>query len=83
MLVVGTTAAQLQAAFCARPLLRDVRAPVGVAVVGAERDDASLIAARVGLPLLAAIPADAYLERDEFAARAPTMRAVDLLTAAL
>ena len=83
VVVSGTTASQLQATFCARTLLADVRPPAGLAVVGAERDDASLIAARVGLPLLAAIPEDAYLARDEFAARGPTMRAIDGLIAAL
>lgn len=83
LLVCGTSASQLQAAFCSRALLAHVRPPAGLVLVGAERDDASLIARRVGLPLLAAIPEDAYLARDEFAARAPTMRAIDSLIAAL
>jgi len=83
VLVVGTRASQLQAAFCARPLLHDVRAPVGIVIVGADDEDAALVASRIGLPLLAAIPEDPYLARDEFAARAPTMRAIDALIAAL
>ncbi|HYK97398.1 MAG TPA: hypothetical protein VEU77_03295 [Candidatus Acidoferrales bacterium] len=83
VLVSGATASQLQAAFCARPLLRDIRPPVGLVVTGVTHEDASIIASRVGLPLLAAIPEDAYLARDEFAARAPTMRAIDALVRAL
>jgi Mrp family chromosome partitioning ATPase len=81
--VTGGRASQLQAAFCARPLLDDVACPVGVVVVGVEHDDASLIASRVHLPLLAAIPSDPYLAADDFAARAPTMRAIDRLIRAL
>jgi hypothetical protein len=69
--------------FCARELLRPVRCAVGLVVVGAEPDDAANIAARSQLPLLAAIPSDAYLARDDFAARAPTMRAIDRLIRAL
>jgi hypothetical protein len=83
VLVTGATASQLQAAFCARPVLRDIRPPVGLVVTGVTHEDASVIASRVGLPLLAAIPEDAYLARDEFAARAPTMRAIDALVRAL
>jgi len=37
----------------------------------------------VGFPLLAAIPHDAYLADDSFAARGPTLRAVDALLRAL
>lgn len=83
VMVTAGTAAQLQAAFCARPLLRDIRPPVGLVVTGVAHEDAALIASRVGLPLLAAIPEDAYLARDDFAARAPTMRAIDALVQAL
>lgn len=83
VLVTGSTASQLQAAFCARPLLRDVRPPIGVVVTGASDEDARLIASRVGLPLLCAIPEDPYLRRDDFAARAPTLKAVDMLVRAL
>lgn len=82
-LVTGARASQLQAAFCARDLLRGSTIRAGLAVVGADREDAELIAARVGLPLLGAIPHDAFLARDEFAARAPTLRAVDALIGAL
>jgi hypothetical protein len=52
-------------------------------VVGAGQDDAARIAERIGYPLLAAIPHDAYLADDSFAARAPTLRAVDTLLRAL
>ena len=82
-LVVGGTASQLQAAFCARPLLRDVRPPVGIVTTGVSEDDARMIASRIGLPLLGAIPDDPYLRRDDFAARAPTLRAIDAIVRAL
>ncbi|MDQ2951554.1 MAG: hypothetical protein M3R54_04765 [Chloroflexota bacterium] len=81
--VAGPRASQLQMLFCARELLRTVRCAVGLVVVGAEPEDAANIAARSHLPLLAAIPSDAYLARDDFAARAPTMRAIDRLIRAL
>lgn len=81
--VTGGRASQLQAAFAARELLRRASLAVGVAVVGVEAGDAQLIATRIGLPLLGAIPHDAFLARDEFAARAPTMRAVDALIRSL
>lgn len=75
--VAGGRASQLQALFCARALLQLAPCAVGLVVVGAEPDDAALIAGRAQLPLLGAIPADAYLARDDFAARGPTMRAID------
>ena len=81
--VTGGRASQLQALFCSRQLLTAVACPVGVVVVGSAPEDARLIAARAELPLLGAIPDDAYLARDEFAARAPTMRAVDALVRSL
>lgn len=77
--VVGHRAAQLQAAFCAIPLLRDVTCSVGLVTVGVGADDAERIGSRLPWPHLAAIPFDAYLANDEFAARAPTMAAVDRL----
>ncbi|MDP9252795.1 MAG: hypothetical protein M3O80_07300, partial [Chloroflexota bacterium] len=77
--VAGARASQLQAVFCALALLRDLPCPVGLVVVGAEDDDAALIAERAGLPLLGAIPADSYLADDQFATRAPTLRAIDAL----
>jgi len=77
--VAGPRASQLQAAFCAVPLLRDVGCQVGVVTVGAASSDAERIASRLPWPLLAAIPADPYLTNDDFAARAPTMSAIDLL----
>jgi Mrp family chromosome partitioning ATPase len=83
VVVAGARASQLQAAFCARALLRPLTCAVGLVVVGVEPDDAALIAARVQLPLLGAVPADAYLARDEFAARAPTMRSIDRLIRSL
>lgn len=82
-LVAGTRSAQLQALFCAAPLLGHVPCAVGLVVVGAGEDDAARVAKRVGLQLLGAIPQDAYLADDAFAARAPTLRAVDTLLRAL
>lgn len=83
VVVSGGRVSQLQALFCARGLVRDAPCAVGLAVVGVGVEDAALIAARAQMPLLAAIPVDPYLSRDEFAARAPTMRAVDGLIRAL
>lgn len=77
--VAGPRASQLQAVFCARPLVQDVPCAAGLVVVGAEEADALLIAERAGLPLLGAIPTDPYLADDQFATRAPTLRAVDVL----
>jgi MinD-like ATPase involved in chromosome partitioning or flagellar assembly len=82
-LVAGTRSAQLQAAFCAVRLLERVPCAVGLVVVGADENDAVRVAERVGFPLLAAIPHDTYLADDAFAARAPTLRAVDTLLRAL
>jgi len=81
--VAGGRASQLQATFCSRPLVRQAVPAVGLVTVGVAPEDASLIATRASLPLLAAIPDDEYLGRDEFAARAPTMRAIDGLIRAL
>jgi len=81
--VTGARSAQLQAAFCAVPLLHRVPCAVGLVVVAAEAQDAARIAERVGFPLLAPIPHDPYLADDSFAARAPTLRAVDALLRAL
>ncbi len=81
--VTGPRASQLQAAFCAMPLVRNVPCAAGLVVVGADDEDAALIAGRVGLQLLGAIPVDPYLASDEFATRAPTVRAVDALIRAL
>lgn len=83
VVVAGTRASQLQALFCARPLLREAGCAVGLVVVGAEHADAALIAARADLQLLSAIPHDAYLEGDAFAVRAPTMRSIDALIRSL
>lgn len=77
--VAGPRAAQLQAAFCAIPLLRGVAAPIGLVIVGATEADARRIADRLPWPLLAAVPADPFLSDDRFAARAETLRAVDQL----
>ena len=80
---LGTNAGQLQAAFCAIPLLRD-RAPRTFAVViGSAEDDAARIARRLPWKIAAAIPRDEFLARDEFAARAPTLKAIDTLIRAL
>ena len=77
--VSGARASQLQALFCALPLIREAPCPAGLVVIGAADDDAGLIAKRADLPLLGAIPEDAYLADDQFATRAPTMRAIDAL----
>jgi hypothetical protein len=82
-LVAGTRSAQLQAVFCAAPLLERVPCAVGLVVVGAGEHDAARVAERAGFPLLAAIPNDTYLADDAFAARAPTLRAIDALLRAL
>jgi hypothetical protein len=82
-LVAGTRSAQLQAAFCAVPLLARIPCAVGLIVVGASPGDAARIADRVGFPLLGAVPADPYLADDTFAARSPTLRAIDALLTAL
>ena len=78
-IVAGARASQLQAVFCALALLRDVPCQAGLVVIGAADDDAALIAERAGLPLLGAIPTDPYLAEDQFATRAPTLRAIDAL----
>jgi len=77
--VAGPSVAQLQAAFCAVPLLASGGANAGLVVVGAGPEDAARIASRLPWPLLAAIPRDPYLAQDDFAARLPTLRAVDAL----
>jgi Mrp family chromosome partitioning ATPase len=77
--VTGPRAAQLQAAFCAVDLLRDPPCAIGLVTVSADGPDADRIAARLPWPHLSAIPADAYLADDRFAARAPTMVAIDRL----
>jgi len=81
--VAGPRTAQLQAAFCAVPLLRGNRVPVGLAIVGAEQTDARRIADRLPWPLLAVVPVDPFLADDKFAARATTLRAIDALIRAL
>ncbi|HKY51315.1 MAG TPA: hypothetical protein VJP45_08660 [Candidatus Limnocylindria bacterium] len=78
-IVAGHRASQLQALFCARSLIRDAPCPAGLVVTGAADADAALIAERAGIPLLGAIPQDAYLADDQFATRAPTLRAIDAL----
>jgi len=82
-LVAGTRSAQLQALFCAAPLLGRAPCAVGLVVVGSSDDDGARVAERAGFPLLAVIPHDTYLADDAFAARAPTLRAVDTLLRAL
>lgn len=82
-LVTGTRSAQLQAAFCAVPLVACAPCAVGLVVVGAADEDGTRIAERVGFPLLGTIPHDPFLADDTFAARAPTLRAIDALLRAL
>lgn len=81
--VGGPRASQLQAAFCAVDLLRDAPCAVGFVATQATPEDAARIAARLPWPLLAAVPFDPYLAEDGFAARAPTMAAVDRLIRAV
>lgn len=81
--VGGARASQLQAAFCAIDLLRDAPCRVGFVTTQAGEEDASRIASRLPWSLLAAIPFDAYLADDGFAARAPTMAAIDRLIRAV
>lgn len=81
--VAGPRTAQLQAAFCAVPLLRPLAVPIGLVVVGAEEADAQRIAQRLPWPLLGAVPVDPFLADDRFAARASTLRAVDAVIRAL
>jgi hypothetical protein len=77
--VIGPSVAQLQSAFCAVPLLEGSGVRIGLVVVGAEPGDAAHIAARLPWQLQAAIPRDPFLANDEFATRAPTIRAIDAL----
>lgn len=77
--VAGPRTAQLQAAFCAVPLLRDAPCAVGLVTVAAADADAERIASRLPWAHLAAIPADPYLAADDLGARAPTMSAIDKL----
>jgi len=77
--VVGPTIAQLQAAFCAVPLLVGQPVRVDLVTVGVAPDDAARIGTRLPWPSLGSIPRDPFLAHDEFAARAPTVRAVDAL----
>lgn len=81
--VAGPSVAQLQSAFCAVPLLDGSGTTVVLAVVGVGPDDAERIASRLPWPLLAAIPRDPFLAQDDFAARLPTLRAVDALVRGL
>lgn len=80
---VGTRVAQLQAAFCAVPLLASLEIQTAVAVIGASDEDARSVAARLPWQLAGCIPADDHLAADDFAARAPTVHAVDALIRAI
>lgn len=77
--ICGPRVGQLQAAFCAVPLLRSAGCRTGLVLVGSSEADAAQVASRLPWPLLAAIPVDPYLAADDFAARAPTLRAIDVL----
>ena len=77
--VTGPRTAQLQAAFCSVPLLRDAPCAVGLVTVGAAEPDAARIASRLPWPHLTAIPSDAFLAADDLGARAPTLSAIDRL----
>jgi Mrp family chromosome partitioning ATPase len=82
-LIAGPSVAQLQSAFCAVPLLEGIGIPLGVVVVGAEPEDAARIARRLPWTLSASIPRDQFLADDQFAARLPTLRAIDALNRSL
>ena len=73
----GTRVAQLYAAFCSVAALATVDVPVSLVIVGADDDDAQRVAARLPWPLASALPNDEHLARDDFAARAPTLHAID------
>lgn len=77
--VVGPTVSQLQAAFCSVGLVESVGCRTGAVVVNAAADDAARISSRLPWPLLASVPHDPFLAGDEFAVRAPTVRAIDPL----
>lgn len=77
--VTGPRTSQLQAAFCAVPLLREVPCAIGLVTVAANDADAERISARLPWPHLAAVPLDPYLAADDLGARAPTMSAIDRL----
>lgn len=79
VVVAGTRAGQLQAAFAAASLARELPCPAGLAIVGAAEEDARRVAARLPWAHLASIPFDPYLAEDGFAARAPTIAAIDQL----
>ena len=81
---VGTRVAQLQAAFCALPLLSTItEPPIALALIAAGEDDARQVAGRLPWPLASVIPPDEHLARDDFGARSPTLQAVDRLIRAL
>lgn len=77
--VAGPRTAQLQAAFCSVPLLREAPCAVGLVTVAAADPDAQRIASRLPWPHLASIPTDPYLATDDLGARAPTLSAIDRL----
>lgn len=81
--VTGPRSSQLQAAFCAVDLLRGSACRIGLVTSQAADEDAPRIAARLPWPLVASIPSDPYLAGDSFAARAPTMAALDRLIRAV
>ena len=81
---VGTRVAQLQAAFCALPLLSGVmQPPIALVVIAAGEQDGRAVAGRLPWPLASVIPPDEHLARDDFGARSPTLQAVDRLIRAL
>ena len=80
----GTRVAQLQAAFCALPLLSGVmQPPIALTVIAAGEEDGRAVAGRLPWPLASVIPPDEHLARDDFGARSPTLQAVDRLIRAL
>lgn len=81
--VTGPRASQLQAAFCAVDVVRELPCRIGLVTSQVSDEDSPRIAARLPWPLVASIPADPYLAEDGFAARAPTMAALDRLIRAV
>lgn len=76
LIAVGPTVAQLQSTFCSIPLV-DGSVNAAAVIIGVEADDGARIGARLPWPVLGTIPRDPYLANDQFAARAPTSRAID------
>ena len=80
LVVTGPRVPQLQAAFCAVPLLRDAPCEAALVTVGAPDEDAQRIAARLPWRHAAAVPADPSHPAGSTPPRAPCPQAVDRTT---